>query len=62
MLGPLTLAVPKNVHLPYLIQVSVITKIYRLLQLVIICSVLLHNCVISIHNYSPINKFDNLID
>ena len=32
-----------------------VTKIYGLLQLIIIC--ILHNCAISIDSYSPINKF-----
>ena len=36
--GPLTLAVPKCVHLPYLRHVSLITKIYGLLQMIIICT------------------------
>ena len=31
------------------------TKIYGLLQLIVICT--LHNCAISIDSYSPINKF-----
>ena len=36
MMLPLTLALPKCVHLPYLRHVSLVTKIYGLLQLVII--------------------------
>ena len=51
-------ALPKCVHLPYLRHVSLITKIYGLLQL-IICT--LHNYAICIDSYSPINKFYSFI-
>ena len=34
-------------------------KIYGLLQLTVICT--LHNCVISIDSYFPVNKFDSFI-
>ena len=54
----LTLALSKRVHLPYLRHLSLMTKIYGLLQLIIICTLLLlHNCAISIDSCSPINKF-----
>ena len=38
MVWPFTLALPKCVHLLYFIQVSFMTKIYGLLQLIIICN------------------------
>ena len=37
MVLPLTLALPKCVHVLYLRHVSLMTKIYGLLQLIIIC-------------------------
>ena len=36
--GPLALAQPKCVHLPYLRHLSLVTKIYGLLQMIIICT------------------------
>ena len=48
----LTLALPKCVHLPNLRPVSLMTKIYGLLQLIIICT---FTCAISIDRYSPFN-------
>ena len=54
----LTLALLKCVHLPYLRYIFHITKIYGLLQLIIICT---FNCAISIDSYSPINKVYSFI-
>ena len=56
MVRPLTLALPKCVYLSYLKYSSLMTKIYGLLQLII-----LHNCDISIDSYSPVNKFYSFI-
>ena len=43
----------------FLRHLSLITKIYGLLQLII--KALLHNCAFSIDSYSPINKFYSFI-
>ena len=59
MVSNLTLALFKCVHLPYLRHLSLMTKIYGLLQLII--KALLHNCAFSIDSYSPINKFYSFI-
>ena len=47
--------------LPYLRHLSLMTKIYGLLQLIIIIYALFHNCAFSIDSSSPINKFYSLI-
>ena len=60
IVSPLTLALSKCIHLPYLRHVSVMTKICELLQL-IMKGILLHNCAISIDSYSPENKFYSFI-
>ena len=52
-------ALPKCVQLPYLSHLSLMTRIYGLLQLIIICT--LHNYAISIDSYSPINEFYSFI-
>ena len=51
------MALPKCVHLPYLRDVSLMAKIYGLLQL-IICE---HKCAISIDSNTPINKFHSFV-
>ena len=57
MVQPLTLALPKCVHLLYLRHVCLIPKMYGLLQLIII-----HNCAVSIDSCcSPINTFYSFI-
>ena len=54
---PLTLALPKRVHLSYLRHVSVMTKTYGLLQLIINFMILLvHYFAISIDSCSLVNK------
>ena len=49
----------KSVHLPYLRDVSLMTKIYGLLQL--IRYVLLHNCVIKFPLTAILHKFYSFI-
>ena len=56
-----TFALPKCVYLPYLRHISLMTKIYGLMQLIITVYVLLHNCAIFIDRYTPINKFYSFI-
>ena len=51
-------ALPKCVQLPYLKHISLMTRIYGLVQLIIICS---YNYAISIDSYSPMNKFYSFI-
>ena len=52
-------AIPKWFLLPYLKHISLITKIYVLLQLIIIC--FLPSCAVFIDSYTSINKFDSFI-
>ena len=54
MVWQLTLTLTKCVRLQYLRHVSLMTKIYGLLQLTL--CVLLHNWAISIDSYNPVNK------
>ena len=51
----------KCVHLPFLRHLSLMTKVYGLLQLIITVYALVHNCTSSIDNYSPIYKFYSFI-
>ena len=60
MLLSLTFSLSKCIHLQYLGHVSLIIKMYGLLQL-IISYVLLHNCAISFDSCSPVNRFYSFI-
>ena len=62
MVLTLTLALPKCVHLQDLRHVSLMTKIYRLLQLISVCTLKnLYNYAISIESYTPINKIYSFV-
>ena len=52
----LKMALPKCVHLPYVIHISLISKIYGLPQLIILYVFLL-NWAFSIGSYSSVLKF-----
>ena len=53
------MSLPKCVHLQDLRHVSLMTKIYRLLQLISLCTFNWYNCDISIDSYTPIYKINS---